>query len=248
MNRFIKLTLFSILCLLPVSVRADVAGDKKKALIAGVKQIAVAPIFFSSATLFKAQEQKPSGVPESSGKKRPQSEMDRYREQLRFLQEDAKKCLLERTAARTSFTVLGGEKFDSELKELKLNPQMLFQNGGKMKGGKFPHPDAEAVRKLCAVINADAIILGTMDEPRRTNGQYFLDPGGLNYDSAHVETKAGLFLMKADGTEILHDYIETLHPLTKRRDRDFVLIDWKESTELMIEDFLDEVCRYSPSK
>ena len=248
MKRFVTHSFLITLCLMGIAVHADVAGEKKKTLLAEVKRLAVAPIFFSSSTLFKAEEQKRAAVPGSSDKKKPQTEMERYRAQLRSLEMDANQCLPARTTARTPYTIVSEEKVDSALKELKFTPQMLFQNRGKMKNGKFPLPDPAAVRKFCAFLHVDAVIMGTMDEPRRTNGQYFLDPGGLNYDSAHVETKSGMFVMRADGSEVLHDYIETLHPLTKRRDKDFVLVDWRESTELMMEDFLDEVCRYAPAK
>ncbi len=234
-------------CVYSTLAHADAAGEKKKAQLALVKQIAVVPIFFSSSTLFKPEDSKAVRKPDSPEKKQDKV-LENYRSQLRKLEEDARTILPQRTISRTPFTVLEIDKIDAALKELKLTPLMLFQNGGKMKGGKFPLPDTAAVQKLCAFLHLDAIIMGTMDEPRRTNGQYYFDPGGLNYDSAHVETKAGMFLMKSDGTEILHDYIETLHPVTKRSDKDFVMVDWKESTELMIEDFLDEVCRYAPAK
>ncbi|HZO90203.1 MAG TPA: hypothetical protein VFB38_17885 [Chthonomonadaceae bacterium] len=240
------------------TAHADAAGERKRTLLAHVRRIVVVPPFFGTDTLEKAfgpeQEEKPADAsnrakPPSRKPAEPDPRLKEYAEQLRKLEEHARTLLPKRVAARTPFEVVLAAELAKAFKELNLTPASLFQNRGRIRDSRFALPDAEAVRKLASYLHADAVLLGTMDEPRRTNRRYFFDPYNIiNYESAHVRSKAGFFVMLADGTEVLHDYVEALQPLSRIGSREYLLADWLDATALVIEDMLDELTRYTPPK
>ncbi len=225
-------------------VRADAAGERRRAQLAKVQRVVVIPPFFGTETLNKIEEQK--AHPEKS---KPDAKLTEYATQLRSLQDHEKEWLPKRIEARTNFHLVPEAELMAALKELKLTPQSLFQNGGKMKGTSFAPPDAVAVRTLAAHLKADAVLLATMDEPRRNNGGYQFDPlEGLSYDSPKVRGKIGFWLLLPDGTEVLRQAVEVLHPMSKIGSRTYILTDWTETEDQVVEDFLDELTRYIPLK
>lgn len=238
---------------------ADTTGDKRRAQMATVKRIAVVPLFFGTDTLRKfrppdKQEGKPdTGASPGNSSAKPANGSDprlqEYVQHLQKLEDHARARLPERVMARTPFQVVPAEEMNQAFKDLKLTPQKLFQNNGLMRGARFALPDSQAVHTLAARLHADAVLLGTLDEPRRSNGHYYFDPlDGINYTSAHVQSKAGFFVLLADGTEVLHDYIEVLHPLTRIGSQEFVLADWVDVEDQVIENLMDEWTRYTPAK
>lgn len=239
----------------------DAAGDKKRAQLATVKRLVVVPPFFGTETLdkvFGADRMKPERKTEKKQEATPPSapqkpaaidpKLRQYADYLQKLEAYAAQQLPKRVATRTPFEVVPAEELAKALEELELTPAKLFLNNGRIAKGKFAAPNLEAVRKLTARLGAEALLLGTMDEPRRTSGGYYFDPlVGLNYDTPHVRSKAGYYLLLADGTEIHHAFIEALQPVTRLGSREFVLEDWKEAEALVIEDLLDELTRYTPA-
>ena len=93
------------------------------------------------------------------------------------------------------------------------------------------------------------MLLGVLDEPRKSNGGYFFDPlSGPGYDSPKVHDKATFDLVLADGTLVLRQTIDVIHPLTRIGTRRFVLADWLETDDQIIEDLMDEITRYTPKR
>lgn len=224
--------------------RADATGEKRKAQLAKVQRVAVLPSLWGTETLRKFDDQK--AHPESA---QPDAKLTEYAEHLRALETHAREWLPQRLKARTDFQLVPPEEVEAALKELKLTPEALFQNGGRMKGKSFAEPDAAAVRTLAQKLHADAILLSTLDEPRRSNGGLLFDPFvGLAYDAPKVSLKIAFRMLLPDATEIFHSYIEVLHPMTKLGARTFLRADWLETEDQVIENFMDELTRYTPLK
>lgn len=221
---------------------ADAAGDKRRAQLANVHRVVVVPPFFGTETLAKAD-----APPSDSKPANPK--LAEYVEQLRKLESRARTGLPERLAARTRFEVVPADEVTAALKALELTPGKLYQNNGRMKGTKFANPDPQAVRKLADRVHADAVLLATLDEPRRSSDHYFFDPlSGIGFSEAHVRAKIGFWLLLADGTESFQRVSEVVHPLTRIGKREYLFVDWQEADDLAIENFLDELTRYTPPK
>ena len=243
--RTIAVFLVSGFCLISaLHAWGDATGDKRRTQLAKVQRVIVVPTFFGTETLGKLEYQKAN-----PGKGTPDAKMVGYAVQLRTLESHAREWLPQRIKARTNFLVVPAEELQAALKELKLTPQTLFQNAGMMKGKTFALPDSAMVRALAQRLHADAVLLSTMDEPRQSNGAYQFDPfSGLSYDSPKVQSKIGFWLLLTDGTEALHSYTEALHPVSKIGSRTFVLPDWTETQDEVIENFMDELTRYTSLK
>lgn len=242
--------LMALAALFPSRSAADAAGDKKRSQLARVQRVAIVPAFFATDTIDKFQNPDKAGAkakPASPPNKESKTAITQaqYVGYLQKLEEHAHEWLPKRLEVRTPYHVIPEAETLAAMKELEFTPTKLFQNNGRIHGGRYPLPAAEPVHRLADRLHADIVLLCTMDEPRRSNGQYYMDLYGLNYESAHVQSKAGFFVMQPDGTEILHTYIETLHPMTRGN---YLLTDWKETEEQMIEDFMDELTRYTPVK
>lgn len=234
---------------------ADMAADKKRTALAAVRRVAVIAPFFGTATLRKEldpsteqRKRRPQETENSPNLADRESRPAGYVEKLQRIEEHVRKRLPERMMMRTPFTAVPQPELNAAFRALKLSPEELFQNQGRIRGTKFALPAPEAVRRLAAAVRADAVLLGTLDEPRRVNGRYYLEVTGFAYDSSHVRGKAGYFLLLPDGNEILHSYIEVLHPLSKSGSRDYLLPDWLETEDLIVEDLMDEITRYAPPK
>lgn len=242
--------MFGLLALLTPCLLPAQSTEKKKTMLATVRRVVVAPLFLGTETLPRPEtEEKPADKPDNKKPTKPANPIpSEYLDQLRHLEAHARARLPERLATRTLFQPVSEDEWKAASKELHLSPFALFQNDGLIRGGKFPVPDVAVVRKLAEKLKADAVLLAVMDEPRRANGQYYFDGFGLNYESPHVRVKIGFTLLLADGTEVLHAYVESKHPLTQRRSRDYILVDWEETSDQVIESFLDELTRYAPDK
>ncbi len=229
---------------LSVTAQGDAAGEKRRAQLAKVQRVIIVPPFIGTETLSRLDAQK---APPEKGK--PDAKLIAYGAQLRSLENHVREWLPQRVKARTNFQIVPTEELEAALKELNLTPQTLFQNAGKMKGRSFAVPDSAGVRALVQRLHADAVLLSTLDEPRHNSGAYLFDPlAGLSYDSPKVRGKIGFWLLLPDSTEALHAYMEVLHPVSKLGSRTFLLIDWTETEDQVIEDFLDELTRYTPLK
>ncbi len=260
----------------PASARAGIrdnqAEARKRAQLATVKRVVVIPPFFGTETLKtpgklddksdnRPQETNETEEEEKNAAKNRAKGADgkddkhalqvdpnskRYREHLKKLEEHAQSYLPERLAKRAKFEIVPAIEVTAALKKLNLTPEKMFENGGMMKGTKFPMPRPEAIRNLSDALKADAIVLGVLDEPRRANGKYFYDPlYGFSYEPGNVEAHAGFYLMLAEGTELLHGYMRVRSPVSRANNgRDFVLPDWIDVQELMIENLMDEWTYY----
>lgn len=243
--RMMIVIMVSASCLfLSQSSWGDATGDRRRAQLVKVQRVVVVPPFFGTETFSKLEEQKAH-----SDKGKPDAKLTEYTAQLRTLESHAQEWLVQRVKARTNFQVVPAEEFEAALKELKLTPQTLFHNGGKLKGKSFAVPESTAVRSLAQRLHADAVLLTVLDEPRHSSGTYLFDPlNGVTYDSPKVRSKMGFWLLLPDGIEVLHETTEVLHPAGKIGSRTFLLADWTETEDEVIEDFLDELTRYTPLK
>jgi hypothetical protein len=240
-----------LICAARQATHADNSTEKKRALMATVKRLVVIPPYFATDTLTKAdavqKSDRSSGAQASAGTA-ADARLTAYAAQLRKLTDHAAAILPVRAAARTPFTVVPMEEVTAALKALEWTPDKLFQNGGRMRGARYPTPDPEAVKKLAARLHADAVLLTALDEPRRKNGRAVFNLlTGLDIRSAQVEARAGFFVLMADGVTALTDDVDVAHPLTHIGNREYLMTDWLEAQDVMIEDLFDEWTRYLPS-
>ncbi|MCS6776705.1 MAG: hypothetical protein RMJ43_03520 [Chloroherpetonaceae bacterium] len=238
----IMIALIVLLCALaspPAQAgQVDRAAENRRALLAPVRRVAILPPFFA-----------PDATPKPEGKGQTVDITARalYMEQLRRLEVRMRARLPERVAARTPFEVIPHAQVEAALEDLLLTPEQFFQNGGRMRGNRFARPVPEIVRRLCAVLKADALLLGTLDEPRRNNGRTVVDACGIWHESPHVRCRAGFFVLLADGTEVLQQVVDVLRPLTRIGNREYVFVDWTEAHDQIVESLMDEWTRYTPA-
>ena len=217
----------------------ETGTERNKRLLANVRRLVLAPPYFGVPT--------PDVKSDSKTTDAQRKEQARYRDYLRKLETSAREHLPLRLAARTKFQIAPLTEADAALTILMLTPQNLFQNGGLMRGTKFPLPNSDAVKRFAAQTKADAVLLTVLDAPRRDNGRILFDPlAGLSGEPPKVRSKAAFYLLLPDGTEILRDYVEALQPVTPGGRRDYLLIDWTEAQDITLEDFMDELSRYAP--
>jgi hypothetical protein len=242
---------------LPIQSGADAAGDRKRAQLLNVKRLLVVPVFFGTDTLGELPAAKAGAMTDKKREPKPKPELDakqkaalaEYLDALRKLESNAREKLRARVAARTTFEVIKVEEVDRALTDLKITPPEMFQSAGRLNNKKFELPDAEQVKRLASQVHADAVLLGVLDEPRKSTGGYYFDPlAGPGYDSPKVHDKATFDLMLADGTLVLRQTLDVVHPLTRIGTRQFVLADWIETDDQIIEDLMDEVTRYTPKQ
>jgi hypothetical protein len=223
---------------------AETATEKKRAQFAVVHRIAVVPPFYGTGRLGKAEV---SASDAAAAK--PNPKLAEYIDRLRKLQERTRTLLPERLAARTPFQMVPMEETEAALKALELTPEKLYQNDSRMKGTKFAAPDPAQARKLAAQLHVDAVVFDTLDEPRRSPERLFFDPlGGFGVSEEHVSAKVGFWVLLADGTEAFQRVSDVVHPVTRIGNRAFLFADWQEASDLAIENFLDELTRYTPEK
>ena len=255
-RKFLFGAILGLMCLeMPMhAVPRDNESAKKRDLLASVRRVVVIAPFFGTLTLGRVtlSDKKDGKEAKPLERKKAGAEAEanllQYKEYLQKLEAHVATQLPERIEKRTPFEVVSGEELTTAFKELTLAPEKLFQNKGLLRGTRFASPDVSALSKLAKYLHADAILVGTMDEPRRSNGGYYLDMGGLGYNSASVRTKADFTLTLAEGTLVLHETLEVLHPLTKIGKRAFLLTDWIETQDQLIENLMDELIRYTPER
>ena len=229
--------LLAVSILVAVTAGAETANDKIRAQFALVHRVAVVPPFYGTGRLSKTE-----AAPANP-------KLVEYLDRIRKLQDRTRTLVPERLAARTPFQIVPVEETDAALKALELAPEKLFLNGGRMKGTKFAAPDPDAVKKLAAQLHADAIVLDTLDEPRRSPERLYFDPlGGLGVSEAHVTAKIGFWVFLADGTQVFQRVSDVVHPVTSIGNRAYLFADWQEANDLAIENFLDELNRFTPER
>jgi hypothetical protein len=253
-RRFLYESAAAIACALTAAAASNgqSANDKRRAQLATVHRVAVAPPFYGTGRLAKP-DAAPAGAgskPDAAATQSPaNARIAEYLDRLRKLQDHTRTLVPERLAARTPYQIVPMEETEAALKALDLTPEKLYLNAAKMKGTKFSGPDPEAVRKLAARLHADAVVLDTLDEPRKSPERLFFDPlGGLGLSEAHVTAKIGFWVLLADGTEVFQRVSDVVHPVTKIGNREFLFVDWQEANDLAIENFLDELTRFTPEK
>ena len=222
--------------------KKETESARRLRLLANIHRLVVLPPYFGVPPLETKLGQKTTDA--------QRKQQEKYRDYLQKLEASAREHLPGRLAARTAFEIVPLTETEDALKALTFTPNSLFQNGGLMRGTKFPLPDAASVRKMAQKTAADAVLLTILDAPRRSAGAILFDPlSGLTGDPPDVRSKAAFYLLLPDGTEILRDYVEALHPVTSGGGkRDYLLIDWTEAQDVTIEDFMDELTRYTPPK
>ncbi len=229
---------------------ADAAGDKKRAQLLPVKRLLVVPPFVATDTLGELPplvEPKGRPVPPLTDKRK--AELETYTGVLKQLEEYVRARTYARATVRLPFSILSATETQAALKsELSSVPQ-LFATGGRLKGRKFDEADAKKVQKLAEAAHADAVLIGSLDEPRKSNGHYYFDPlAGAGYESPKVSVRGEFALYLANGTLVLKHSLEEFHPVTQLGKQQFLLADWIETEELLVEDLMDEITRYTPIK
>lgn len=224
-------------CLPARAGQVDRTAENRRALLASVRRVAILPPFFAPDATLK---------PEGRGQTVDVNARALYLQQLRQLEARVRARLPERVAARTPFEVIPDKQVEAALEDLLLTPEQFFQNGGRMRGNRFARPIPETVRRLCTALKADALLLGTLDEPRRSNGRTVVDACGIWHESPHVRCRAGFFVLLADGTEVLQQVTDVLRPLTRIGNREYVFVDWTEAHDQIVESLMDEWTRYTP--
>ena len=236
----------------PHLAHADAAGDRKRAQLSSVRRVAVLPAFFGTDTLGELppanahvdREPSTTGVSEKR-----RAEIAEYHKTLAQLELHARERLPERLTARTHFQLAGIEKVEGDLKALMLTVPQLYQNGGRINGKRFDSLDRDKIKNLAAKLNVDAVLLCSIDEPRKNNGGYYLDVlAGPGYESPKVHDKATFDLILADGTTVIHETIDVVHPVTQIAGKAYLPADWLETEDEVIEDFMDELTRYTPKE
>ncbi len=242
------------LCLVPLPISSSSAQstEEKRSMLASVKRVVVVAPFFGTSTLLGEEPPKAGKTKPRPPSPPPTAEQERqrqtYLEYLHKIEAKMEEHLPSRLQKRTSLAMVTQEQVKEAFKALDMTPQKLFQSGGKIKNTKFPQGESEMLAKLTRQLKADAILLLVLDEPRRTNGALYASGLGFYYESAHVRAKGGFSLYLADGKRVLQEPVEVLHPLTKIGKKEFLLTDWMEAHEQLIENFMDELVRYVPPK
>src|SRR5262249_42609803 len=131
---------------------ADAAGDKRRAQMASVKRVVGLPPVFGAGTLSKAE------TPPRANEK-AEEQVRQYVGYLKKMEGHLREWLPKRVTARTPFEVVSAEELGEALKTLKLTPEKLFQNGGRMRGSKFAAPDVAVMKQVAAQVHADAVLL-----------------------------------------------------------------------------------------
>jgi hypothetical protein len=223
---------------------AETTTEKKRAQFAKVHRVAVVPPFYGTGRLTGTEAQ-----PSDSAPANPNPKLAEYIDRLRKLRDRTRTLLPERIAARTTYQIVPVEETEAALKALELTPEKLYQNNGRMKGTRFAAPDAAQARKLAAHLHADAVVFDTLDEPRRSPERLFFDPlGGFGVSEEHVSAKIGFWVLLVDGAEPFQRVSDVVHPVTRIGNRAYLFADWQEASDLAIENFLDELTRYTPEK
>ena len=240
----------SVSLLFAQPARGDITNEKKRALLAVVHRVAVAPPFYGTCRLAKPDSKSEADKPTPKAEPdKPNPKLAEYLDRLRKLQDRTRALLPERLTTRTPFQIVPMEETEAALKALELTPEKLYLNEAKMRGTRFSGPDPQAVKKLAARLHADAVILDTLDEPRRSPDRLFFDPlGGLGISEAHVTAKIGFWVLNAEGTEVVQRVSDVVHPVTKIGNRQYLFADWQEANDLAIENFIDELIRFTPEK
>lgn len=275
-RRFFLCLLSICLCSVGISsiwARCDTGqnrnADRKRVQLAHVRRIVVIPPFFGTDTIARAtpppgatsahtDTNEPESRPKANGARalaagdprRPvDPKLTRYAEQLLKLQDAARAYLPQRLTKRAGFDVVPPEETASALRALGLTPEKMFMDDGRVRNTRFPLPLPDAIRKVSEALRADAVVLGVLDEPRRASGKYMYDPlYGFSYEPGFAEAHAGFYLMLPEGTEALHGYMRVRNPTSRAGRREFVLADWTDAQDLMIENLMDEWTYYTPKK
>ncbi len=230
---------------------ADKAAELRREQLAKVKRIAVLPLFFGSDTLRDKKSAAAKVIAKPDKKEKPENapSLEEFRAQLRKMEARANERLPERVKERTPYLLIPEKEQQEAFKAAELHPFDLFENAGVMKGIKFALPNIDAIKKLTKSLKADALLLGTMEEPRRSNGSASL----LSYTAPHVGSRIIYYLFLPDGTDVFHYTMDVVRPLSRigTREsgiRDYGMVDWLETVDQNIENFLDELARYTPAK
>jgi hypothetical protein len=241
---------FAVIChmVFLCCARAQSTTEKRKAVFARMHRVAVAPPFYGTGRLAKPDASSDQKQPDGAATK-PNPKLVEYLDRLRKLQDRTRTLVPERLMARTTFEVVPPDEIDAALKALEMTPEKLYLNNAKMRGTRFSGPDPQAVRKLAAHLRADAVVLDVLDEPRKSPERLFFDPlGGFGISEAHVTAKIGFWVLLADGTEVFQRVSDVVHPLTQIGSRQYLFADWQDANDLAVENFLDELTRYTPEK
>jgi hypothetical protein len=212
--------------------------------------VAVVAPFFATNALSNAEPNEPSR-PRRNAREEDQENEEVYRDYLRKLERNAEQRLPERLAARTNFVLIAPERVRRALAAQEKTPNRLFGQHGRIRDNRFPTPDAEAIRRLAAALNADAVLLCALDEPEADRGRPIFTGFNVYTRRARVQTRGQFALLLKDGTEVLRRVLEVGQPRTWQpgarnaaQPRDYLLVDWRETQDLLIENFLEELARY----
>ncbi len=251
-NSFIMLLFAFAIVSVSRAAIADAAGDKRRQQLATVKTIAVLPMFFGTTTLGELPPSTDQHTINKDATTAPKTEKQRqdfenYKATLKELEVHAAARLIDRMGSRTEFKIIDRREVATKLQENKLTTYDLFENQGRIVGKKFAGPNTAELIRAAKLLNCDAILLAVVDEPRKNSGGYYFDlVSGPGYDSPKVHDKAAFDLVLADGMLVLHQMVEVIHPQLRIGERTFVAADWLDTIDQIVEDYMNELTRYTP--
>ncbi len=219
---------------------SDTASDHIREIMHGIHKAAVLTIYMQSI------------LPQTGAYKQDSKKSDIQRwdsPTLKTLMSHINKRLLQRITARTPYVMDDGHESIMALGVLQISPASLFLPVKSRRDPKALVVNSSAIESLESKLQVDAIVLEVLDAPRRIDGHYVYNAlEGFGRVPSHVSTQGVFFVCTKDGLTAFRDPLTVDHPLTQIGGRQFLLEDWEEAENLMIEDFLDDWTRYTPDK
>lgn len=235
--------------------RADKPGERKRALLAPIRRIVLVPPFFVEMPAERPQARpRRANTTDTEDERKKAREL--YHEALKTLEIEAQKRLPERFANRVPFQIVPAKETACALARLEHAPRMLLQGKKPERGQRFPVFQADTLRALMEIAKADAVLLMALEEPTTEDERPIFDGFQVWTRRARVRCRATFAIYLADGREAFFETLQAAQPRTRQPrlsrevpppSRDYVIIDWRETQELLIENFLDELTRYTPA-
>jgi hypothetical protein len=229
--RALGLAAVLILPAILVSATPQLQPKEQRLILGTIHTIAVVPPFF--------------GIPATAlprGKTPAETAILQlaYKSALHRLQNDAEQRLPARIASRLGLKLIPAETTAAALSNRHLSARQLFLKGGEINGGTYPKLNLHLCASLCASLHADALVVTDFDGPQRIGGHYVFVPlQGSGYEPSHVVSRAQFNLVTANGVLALYSNETVQHPATRIGAEQFILPDWLEAQNLLIETFMD---------
>ncbi len=204
---------------------------QQQAALAAIHSIAVIPPFFGVPA---------SALPRGKSPAQTTALQAAYLHTLKKLQEVAVVRLSQRIASRLSLKIAPGKTVNQILQSEHLTARELFDQHGAITGGRYPKLNLKACGHLCERLHVDAVLVTDLDGPQRIGGHYVFVPlQGSGYEPSHVVSSGEFNVVNQNGELVLTSSETVQHPATRIGAQQFILADWLEAQNLLIENFMD---------